>query len=966
MDYEAWDTANQSAVLLLSGPTGCDIRQVSFSIIQREMEMARAGGSFVLETPGWGRPFKRDEPLQTKIGHILDAPVDELWSALTVPLISENSKSKRFSVILDGLHYIERERNTYFNGVRSFVERIQEKTTNFKVLLTSLPLVDIKNTFGSFPYIEHDKERKACLDSLRFENTRYGKISREHQGSFRWIWKHNEYLSWSTPNSSRLLYIQGKPGSGKSTLTKYFSQRLKKRDPAVASAIVAKFFYSEREGQRRHHYMLRSILYDILQQDELFFYHRFQGEYRKQVDRGAGDVWGYGSLKTVLQSLADYSAPTERRLYLIIDAVDESSDDDRRNIIKLLFSICGEAKFCIKVFVASRPLGSLEVSRTKFHNFIRLQDETKEDIRRFASSLLDGLELIHYFSEATDYIVNNAYGVFIWVKLVGQELLVYHEEGYSEEAVFELLKELPTELEQFYIRMFRRMNGDRRNISDGFKVFHFVLLARRPLKVIELLHALAIPGNMDTTFTLDTDISEDNFQRRIPPLQRIISCSGNFLEARSVHDGSIGRMSVDSLYNHTVQFMHQTAREFFLSTENCVAESEFRFIGDKAHGNIFITCIRYLTLCMRGISERFPRGESWTLQRFRDCAGYLNERPLVSYALSNLKYHASKCNGDSSLSILIKQFIDEMYRTKGIYLLDRWASGNLGCQPPSSDEESGAWEFKQYLLHAAVWNVLAQATEILILASADGTVEDKDGRTMIWWAAAVGHERVLEALIHTRTNVKISKAANIADCNGRTPLSIAAEQGHDKAVGIILRTNMVDANAGDHWEQTPLWWAAKAGNEKAVAALLEALVDVNKPNRDKQTPLSIAAEGGHEAVVKLILATGKADVNTVDRTKWTPLSWAAHEGHYGVVCQLLSSDKVRVDCKDIWNRTPLLIAAERGHKEVVKVLLEKGNADIASVDEDGWTPLIAATKKGNREVVNFLLGKMTSRNPIFG
>ncbi|KAF3287021.1 hypothetical protein TWF970_008848 [Orbilia oligospora] len=146
MDYEAWDTANQSAVLLLSGPTVCDIRQVSFSIIQREIEMARAGGSFVLyflwtpeiaespvaihtllnqllrqlppdeqtscvrhflnrllehrfklrETPGWGKSFKRDEPLQTKIGHILDTPVEELWSALTVPLISENSKSKRW------------------------------------------------------------------------------------------------------------------------------------------------------------------------------------------------------------------------------------------------------------------------------------------------------------------------------------------------------------------------------------------------------------------------------------------------------------------------------------------------------------------------------------------------------------------------------------------------------------------------------------------------------------------------------------------------------------------------------------------------------------------------------------------------------------------------------------------------------------------------------------------------------
>ena len=81
-------------------------------------------------------------------------------------------------------------------------------------------------------------------------------------------------------STSQLLYIQGKPGSGKSTLTKYFKDNLLKLEPNARSAIVATFFYSYREGelQKSHYNMLRSILYDILQQNEAFFYHCFQSK----------------------------------------------------------------------------------------------------------------------------------------------------------------------------------------------------------------------------------------------------------------------------------------------------------------------------------------------------------------------------------------------------------------------------------------------------------------------------------------------------------------------------------------------------------------------------------------------------------------------------------------------------------------------------------------------------------------
>ncbi|KAF2192459.1 purine and uridine phosphorylase [Zopfia rhizophila CBS 207.26] len=582
IDFAQWNSAKCSQVLWLSGPPECNIHQVSSYFAGQEKNTALKTDHFALyffcsavirrrsivslfvhtllnqvaccssrggeiirrffhsllkeafdkeAAANWKqRDFGREDPPEKNIEKMLKAPAGELWAALRAVLGDEEQRD--LLVVVDGLDKIEHQRGEFISEVRAFVEHLQQRTSKVKVLLTSRPLTEIKDLFDGLLCIEHDRERKECLASLRFDNTRYDKISPEHDGSFEWIWEHDEYRNWSTPNTSRLLYVQGKPGSGKSTLTKYFNRNLLEREPAANSAIVARFFYSFREGklQRSHYNMLRSILYDILNQDEAFFYHRFQTEYRDQHHRELCVNWDYASLKKVLKSLQDHSAV--KRLYLIIDAADESEDHDRRDILNLLFELCSKMKCCIaKLFVASRPVGQLEVRRSQFHNFIRLQDETISDISSFACSFLGGLNLTHVLAQATEYIVKNAQGVFLWVKLVGEELLAYEEEGYSEAEIFEFLKQLPTELKDFYIHMLKKINKSESNLRDGVKMFQFVLFARRPLVVDELLHALSIPDSPNAKFTP----SDDDFQKRIPSERRIIPCGGNFLEIKPYH-----------------------------------------------------------------------------------------------------------------------------------------------------------------------------------------------------------------------------------------------------------------------------------------------------------------------------------------------------------------------------------------------------------------------------------------------
>lgn len=220
-------------------------------------------------------------------------------------------------------------------------------------------------------------------------------------------------------------------------------------------------------------------------------------------------------------------------------------------MLNLFFELCSTARSCtVKIFVASRPVGQLELRKPEVRNFIRMQDATPSDIATLARSFLGDLNLTGLLSQSLSYIVENAQGVFLWVRLVGEKLIAYEEKGASEEEVFEFLKRLPTELEDFYRRMLQQIRNKEADLRGAVKMIQFIPFARRPVTVEEVLHALGVPENPETEFCPSDEI----FRRRIPSELYIISCGANFLEIKS-HD------SVDpSLQERAaiVQAMHQT------------------------------------------------------------------------------------------------------------------------------------------------------------------------------------------------------------------------------------------------------------------------------------------------------------------------------------------------------------------------------------------------------------------------
>ncbi|KAI5783135.1 hypothetical protein FPQ18DRAFT_310842 [Pyronema domesticum] len=142
----------------------------------------------------------------------------------------------------------------------------QEQTrTESHIHKPKVPMKGSRKIVPNITPITYDKERKEYLKLLteKFSNTRYKSIAEEDPGSLR-IWSNKEFELWLKSDDSRLLHIEGKPRSGKSTIMMY----LRKKPPVQtigdgrysldpkkqADILTTDFFYSERHGEdhRRH------------------------------------------------------------------------------------------------------------------------------------------------------------------------------------------------------------------------------------------------------------------------------------------------------------------------------------------------------------------------------------------------------------------------------------------------------------------------------------------------------------------------------------------------------------------------------------------------------------------------------------------------------------------------------------------------------------------------------------------
>jgi hypothetical protein len=361
-----------------------------------------------------------------------------------------------------------------------------------------------------------EREILQWLD-FRQMSWRYEEIHPAHEKTCEWIFKgpyddrtktwddFTDYLCKS--EVSKPYFINGHPGSGKSTLMKYIVTNPRTEDALTMWAdngelLIVKFFFWNlgTDLQKTTLGMLRNIMHDILVRYPELIPIVFSGMYQSWAD--------VGSTKDSQPTLIELKMAFKRlmqttskflKLCIFIDGVDELVGD-HKDIAEFLCSLVSPH---IKLVLSSRPIAACV---NAFHGSpsLRLHELTASDIALFINDTLVShrsmVALRRQYPDETTKLVteikDKASGVFLWVRLVVRQLIDGVEAGDDLPDLQRKLNSLPGDLRKLYSRMMSGMNPEYK--AQAAEIFQLLQTWKKyvpdqPLRTIVLSFAMQGP-----------------------------------------------------------------------------------------------------------------------------------------------------------------------------------------------------------------------------------------------------------------------------------------------------------------------------------------------------------------------------------------------------------------------------------------------------------------------------------------
>lgn len=449
-----------------------------------------------------------------------------------------------------------------------------------EILVTSMRTDEMKLKF--------DVEA-GILETLRFAkmSTRYEEVTEAHRSTFEWLFRGDidgtqtqrwdSFTKWLRSGDS-IYWVNGKAGSGKSTLMRYIydhpstQHQLRAWAGQTQLSIAGFFFWNSGSSEQRSQLgLLRSLLFRILQQYQelipVVFPWLWARRYSQALDPFNHHEWEALSLTKLMQAFEILLQQTtvSMKLCLFIDGLDEY-DGDHSNIADLFKKIAGSSN--VKVCLSSRPLIEFEDAFSMFPS-LRLQDLTLRDIRNYVSDNLMTNERYQRLSlqepvqapALVEEIVTKADGVFLWVKLVVRSLLSGLGKQDDISDLQKRLRLLPSDLETLYQHMLALI--DPVYLDRASMMFQIL---RKAQDLDETLTVLAFAFAYDPTSTeWATPASThhwtwnklSNYCQKMEDRMKV-QCMG-LLEVSGVDPNALGSFGK---INHKVQYLHRTARDY--------------------------------------------------------------------------------------------------------------------------------------------------------------------------------------------------------------------------------------------------------------------------------------------------------------------------------------------------------------------------------------------------------------------
>ncbi|OQV09141.1 NACHT domain-containing protein [Cladophialophora immunda] len=831
---------------------------------------------------------------------------------------------------------------------------------------------------------------RQMLESLQFPqmDDRQRLISEPCHGTGIWLLQTAEYTEW-LQGAHKFLWLKGKAGSGKSTLMKRVLQDLQSRYHSETHTIAAYFFDGGgSELQRSTLGFFKTVLYRIFTQNTRLLEEFVSASENGKFSKGKNLEWRLEELMEVTRTLTKLKhwKPT----ILLLDALDEGSRDDVRNLLHFFEQLfpheIATSAVSFRVCLASRHYPNITLKDcpelwAERHNTADIEEFTRQKLSYIVNTF-DNRRLV-------DAILQQAEGVFLWVDLVTTAMWINDDDGESFASKMNSLAKSPNGVDALYTQIFTKLSEDER--VQTFHILKWVWYASRRLTPVELCLAVQFESGKQMA-TLTSWKQSDHLIERGEQMEKFIrSRSRGLLEVRPISDQD----SASPAYE-VVQFIHQTVPEFLqrvgfalLQPSNLASSHD-----GNCHHQIAKTCLFYLshrdvrrcapmTLLryeadkagvpfLQSMTPKVTAEEAEIAQHTVElsCAWedqktstalkqamavrgmslitdiVFSELPLLKYAITSLQNHLRRA---------------EEARIFQSSIVDLAFGGNTWWHYIWYSFQNAFFLPRRHRFHQVNWADFLQACVALGLGSCIHEVRNRvlDATYQLppawnFWslekaldiAVTFGLREIARDLIACGVNLEARDTAELSF------LDNACIRGDVPMVKMFVLSGAA-VRAENLFGMTPLHHAAKRGVVDLLHILFDAGADIEKRTRQGETPLHLAlmADDPPDASIVDILVRRGASVHTQNDIGMTPLHYAARRGVVDRLRVLLDAG-AEIEKRNNRKQTPLHLAAAADNLEAVRFLISHG-ADRDATDAAGQNASRVAEINFSRKVYAF-------------